>query len=96
MAVAVRIANVSQFDFTEVSVADADFGDIPVGATSAYKTVHTRFRYAVVKLTAGNHNVTGQTLNLGGSRFTYEIDVVDIAAGQLQIEVAPEEDSGEE
>ncbi len=95
MAVAVRIANVSQFDFTDVSVADADFGDIPVGAASAFKTVHTSFRYAFVKLTAGGHTVTGQTLNLGGSRFTYEIDVIDLAAGQLEIKVTPDEESEE-
>jgi hypothetical protein len=88
----VRIANVSQFGFTEVSISDVDFGDVPIGATSDYKTVRTNLRYAVVKLTADGRNVTGQTLNLGANRFTYEVDVVDLLAGQLKIEVVPEED----
>ena len=96
MKVEVRIANVSQFDFTAVSVADVEFGDIPIGATSAYKRVRTSLRYAVIKLTADGRKVTGQTLNLGANRFTYEIDVVDLLAGQLKIEVIPEEDSEDE
>ena len=92
----VRIANVSQFDFTAVSVADVDFGDIPIGATSEYKVVRTSLRYASIKLTADGRNVTGQTLNLGANRFTYAIDVVDLLAGQLKIEVVPEEDPEDE
>ena len=96
VAVEVRIANVSQFDFTAVSVADVAFGDIPIGATSEYKTVRTSLRYAVVKLTADGRKVTGQTLNLGANRFTYEIDVVDLLAGQLKIEVIPEDGSEDE
>ena len=87
------INNISQFDFTDVSVADQSFGDIAAGASSDYVTVGTRFGYAVVKLTADGRKVTGQTLNMGAKRFTYEIDVVDLLAGQLAISVTPEEDS---
>lgn len=94
--VEVRIANVSQFDFTAVSVAGVDFGDIPIGATSEYKVVRTSLRYASIKLTADGRNVTGQTLNLGANRFTYAIDVVDLLAGQLKIEVVPEEELEDE
>lgn len=89
----VRIINLSQFDFTEVSIGDQTYGDIATGATSDYRTVRTSLRYAVVKLTADGRKVTGQTLNLGAKRFTYEIDVVDLLAGQLKIEVVPEKDS---
>ena len=91
----VRINNISQFDFTEVSVADRPFGDIAAGARSDYVIVTTRLGYAVVKLTADGRKVTGQTLNYGAKRFTYEIDVVDLLAGQLTINVIPENEPAE-
>ena len=86
----VRIHNISQFDFTEVSVSDESFGDIAAGASSDFVTVTTRLGYAIVKLTADGRKVTGQTLNYGAQRFTYEIDVVDLLAGQLAINVVPD------
>lgn len=89
----VRINNISQFDFTDVSVADQSFGDIDAGGSSDYVTVSTRLGYAVIKLTADGRRVTGQTLNMRAKRFTYDIDVVDLLAGQLAISVVPEEDS---
>lgn len=88
----IRINNISQYDFTDVSVGDRSFGDIAAGGSSDYETVTTRFGYAVVKLTADGRKVTGQTLNMGAQRFTYVIDVVDLLAGQLAIEVVGEED----
>lgn len=89
----VRINNISQYDFTYVSVADQPFGDIDAGGSSDFFTVTTRFGYAIVKLTADGRKVTGQTLNMGANRFTYEIDVVDLLAGQLAISVVPEKES---
>jgi len=89
----VRINNISQYDFTDVSVADQDFGDIAAGGSSDFVIVTTRFGYAVVKLTADGRKVTGQTLNVGANRFTYDIDVVDLLAGQLAISVVPEKAS---
>ena len=89
----VRINNISQYDFTDVSVADQSFGDIAAGGSSDFVIVTTRYGYAVVKLTADGRKVTGQTLNMGARRFTYEIDVVDLLAGQLAISVMPEEDA---
>ncbi len=88
----IRINNISQFDFTEVSVADQPFDDLAAGTRSDYVKVRTRLGYAVVKLTADGRKVTGQTLNYGAKRFTYEIDVVDLLAGQLAVNVIPEED----
>ena len=88
----VRVNNISQFDFTDVSVADEAFDDIAAGTRSEYAKVRTRLGYAVVKLTTDGRKVTGQTLNYGAKRFTYEIDVVDLLAGQLAISVIPEED----
>ena len=88
----VRIHNASTHDFTEVSVAGESYDDIPAGETSDYKTVGVRFRYAVLELKAGGHRVTGQTLNLGAERFTYEIDIVDLEAGHLAIEVVAEQE----
>lgn len=88
----VRINNISQYDFTEVSVADQSFGDIAAGGSSEYVHITTRFGYAVVRMTVDGRKVTGQTLNMGAKHFTYEIDVVDLLAGQLAIEVVAEED----
>lgn len=88
----VRIHNASTHNFTGVSVAGQSYGDIPVGETSDYKTVGVRFRYAALALKADGHRVTGQTLNLGAERFTYEIDVLDLEAGHLAIEVVAEQD----
>lgn len=83
----IRIENGSTLDFTEVRVAGQHYGTIEAGATSPYKPVGLRFRYAALGLTAGGHTITGQTLNLGSKRFTYRIDVVDLSAGHLAIEV---------
>ena len=89
----VRIHNASTHDFTDVSVADQPFGDIPAGETSDYMTVGVRFGYAALELKADGHRVTGQTLNLGADRFTYEIDIVDLEAGHLAIDVVAEKDT---
>lgn len=87
----VRISNISQYDFTDVSVAHQTFGDIAAGGSSDYVNVTTRFGYAVIEMTVDGRKVTGQTLNMGAKRFTYVIDVVDLLAGQLAIEVFAEE-----
>ena len=86
----VRIHNTSKLDFTDVSVAGQPYGDIEAGETSEYKKVKLSFRYAALELKADGHRVTGQTLNLGAERFTYEIDVIDLEAGHLAIKVIPE------
>ena len=86
----IRIHNASTLDFTDVSIAGRDYGDIAAGETSAYKKVRLSFRYAALELKADGHKVTGQTLNFGAERFTYEIDIVDLEAGHLAIEVIPE------
>ena len=86
----IRIHNASTLDSTDVSVAGWDYGDIAADETSAYKKVRLSFRYAALELKADGHKVTGQTLNLGAERFTYEIDIVDLEAGHMAIEVIPE------
>lgn len=83
----IRIQNVSALDYKDVRVADLPFGDLAAGATSTYQSVGLKYRYAVIGLTADGYAITGQTLNMGAKRFTYRIDVVDLAAGQLAIEV---------
>ncbi len=88
----IRIHNVSTLDFTDVSIAGRDYGDIAADETSAYKKVRLSFRYAALEFKADGHRVTGQTLNFGADRFTYEIDIVDLAAGHLAIEVIPDQD----
>ena len=89
----IRIHNASTLDFTDVSIAGRDYGDVAVGETSAYKKVRLSFRYAALEFRADGHRVTGQTLNFGADRFTYEIDIVDLEAGHLAIEVIPDQDS---
>lgn len=86
-SVAIRVHNASALDYTDVRVADQRFGAITAGATSEYLRVRTRFRYAVVELTAKGRRVTGQTLNLGSDRFMYRINIVDLQAGHLAIDV---------
>ena len=64
----IRIHNASTLDFTDVSIAGRDYGDIAVGETSAYTKVRLSFRYAALELKADGHRVTGQTLNFGADR----------------------------
>ena len=90
VVIEVRVRNVSKLDFTGVSVAGQPYGDVPAGETGAYKEVRLRFGYAALEFKAGGRRVIGQTLNLGAARFTYAIDVVDLEAGHLAIEVIAE------
>ena len=64
----VRINNISQYDFTEVSVAGQSFGDIAAGGTSDFEIVTTRFGYAAIEMTVDGRKVTGQTLNVDGGK----------------------------
>ncbi len=83
----IRIHNTSPLDYADVVVGGQPFGDVPAGGTSVYRNVDVRFGYAVIKLRAEGRSVTGKTLNLGSERFTHEIDVIDLDAGHLAIEV---------
>ena len=81
--IAIRLENSSTLDFTEVSVAGQPYDDLAPGAISEYKEVKTRFRYAVLRLTADGHAVNAQTLYLGARRFTHQVAIKDLAAGHL-------------
>ena len=83
----IRVENRSAYDFRQVVIAGQPFGDLAAGTTSSYRSVALKLRYAAIELTAGGQRVTGQTLNLGGRRFTYAIDVLDLDAGHLAIDV---------
>lgn len=83
----IRVENASSLDFSELRIAGQSYGSLGAGETSAYRQVELSLRYAVVELTAGGHTVSGQTLNFGGKRLTYRIDIVDLAAGHLAIAV---------
>ena len=86
----IRVENASPFDFEQVSVAGEPFGDIPAGATSEYRKVRLRFRYALVRLTADGVPVNAQTLNFGSKRYTHRIKVKDLAAGHLGVDILPD------
>lgn len=83
----IRIENASTVDYSAVSIAGQSFGDIGAGATTEYRPVRLRFRYATIRLTADGHRVTGQTLNFGSDKLTHRIDIIDLAAGHLAIDI---------
>ena len=86
----IRIENVSDLDFAEVSIAGEPFGDVAVGETTEYRPVPLRLSYALVRLTACGYRVNAQTLNLGARRFTHRIDILDLEAGRLGVEIVRE------
>ena len=89
-AAEIRVENNSELDFADVKVGGQPFGGIAAGATSKYQTVDLKFRYALVELSAGGYTVNGQTLATGADRFTYRIEVTDLRAGHLAIDVIGE------
>ncbi len=83
----VRVRNDSAIDFDALTIEGVDFGDLPAGTTSDYRPVVLTLRYGALELEADGKRITGQTLNLGSSKFTYEIDIADLDRGHLAIEV---------
>ncbi len=73
----IRVQNVSTQNFTNVSIAGQDHGDIGPGKMTDYKNVKLKFRNAALELHVDGTYVTGQTLNVGAKRFTYRIGVED-------------------
>lgn len=86
----IRIKNLTDKDFTNVSIMKQNFGDIPSGETSEYKDVKTILSYAAMKLTIDVTYVTGQTLNIGPNSFTYNIVILDLEKGWVKIDVKKE------
>ncbi|MBT3502765.1 MAG: hypothetical protein HOB40_01880 [Candidatus Marinimicrobia bacterium] len=86
-AKSIRIYNISDRDFKNVSIMKQSYGDIHAGETSDYKKVKTVLSYAAMKMTIDEKYVTGQTLNIGSKSFTYEINIIDLEKGWLVIEV---------
>ena len=88
----VRIQNVSSVDFHEVELGDTTYGEITAGEVTEYKPVRLvpMLRYADLRLTARGHRVTGTTLMHRATRFTHRVDIIDLDAGQLDIEVIRE------
>ena len=88
----VRIQNVSPVDFHEVELGDTSYGEVPAGTATEYKPVRLvpLLRYADLRLTARGHRVIGETLMHRARRFTHRVDIIDLEAGQLDIEVIRE------
>lgn len=86
----VRIENVSTLDYRDLTVAGVPYGDVAAGEATGYRTVTLRFRYALVEMTIEGHRVNAQTLALGARRFTYRIDILDLDAGHLAVELVRE------
>ena len=83
----IRVQNVSTHEYTKVRVAGVPFGDLAVGATSDYKSVVLISGYALIELEADGRAVNAQTLNFAARRFTHRIDVVDLEARHLAVEI---------
>lgn len=91
----IRIHNASTLDYAEIEVAGEPFGELAAGATGEYRSVSLRAGYAALSFTADGQRVTGQALSLGARRYTWRIDVVDLAKGWLDIEVVREDEPAE-
>ena len=83
----IRIANVSEHDFTDVSVAGKLYGDIASGTTSDFMPVVMKARYVAMKVYVEGEYFSGQTLNLGSRTITYEIGVKDFDKRHLAIRI---------
>lgn len=89
----IRIRNASSFDYVGLQVGDQMFGSLPAGAETRYRDFGTAFRYNYVRLEIEGDEMILQPVDyvgetpLGPGRFTYEVRVIDRAAGQLEIEV---------
>ncbi len=88
----IRIRNVSGFDYDGLQVGEETYGRLPAGAETRYREFGTAYRYNYVRLEVEGDEMilqptdyVGETL-LGPGRFTYEVSVVDRAAGQLDIQ----------
>lgn len=88
--VSVRIENLSRHHFSAVRLNDTAFGDVAPGDTSAYRFVSLPFRYGILRMKADGHPINAQTLNFWSSRFTYRVEVKDLSAGHLAIDVRRE------
>ena len=89
----IRIHNASKLDFADLEVAGESFGELAAGATGEYRPVTLRGRYAALSFTADGTRVTGQALSFGAPRFTWRIEIVDLAKGRLDIQVVRERDA---
>lgn len=83
----IRIKNLTDKDFNNVSIVKQNFGDIPAGETSEYKDVKTILSYAAMKLTIEGTYITGQALNIGSKSFAYDIDILDLEKRWVKIDV---------
>lgn len=94
-ATEIRIHNASTLDYADIEVAGEPFGELAAGTTGEYRPVPLRAGYAALSFTADGRRVTGQALSLGARRFTWRIDVADLAKGWLDIEVVRDDQPAE-
>jgi hypothetical protein len=87
----VRILNVTQYPFHQVVINGELYGTVNPGEYSGYRSLRAAYRYASVRLIAGNHEMrftpddyVGET-PLGSGKFTYVLNIVD--ADRIDISV---------
>lgn len=90
-ATQIRVHNSSEYDYEALVVNDATFDELGSGENSQYQFFDTAYRYAYVRLLIDDAEFILQPIDyvgetpLGAGRFTYVIDVVDLAGHQLSI-----------
>jgi hypothetical protein len=83
----IRLSNISQFDFKNITVntsnENVNFEDINSGQKTDYKTFDTAYRYAFIELEIDGETYTLQPIDYVGEtplengNYTYQIDVND-------------------
>ena len=89
-ATEVRVHNASAVEIDRLTIAGVDYGELRAGTMSDYRGLRMTLRYATLELEVAGRHLTGQTLNFGSRRFTYEITAIDVERGQLAIDVVPD------
>ena len=87
----IRIHNVSEFDYIDLTVGSQHFDSLPAGAMSEYRDFGPAYRYNYVRVTVDGSLLTLQPIDyvgedlLGEGEFTYQIDITDLVAGDFTI-----------
>ncbi|MFD2725071.1 hypothetical protein [Hyunsoonleella rubra] len=82
-AVEIRLSNVSEFDYKNITVNSTSFEDLEAGKTSTYKTFDLAYRYGFVELEIDGTTYTIQPIDYVGEtplekgKYTYQIDAND-------------------
>ena len=83
----IRVHNATAVDFHDVTIAGQAYGHVAAGETTSYRSVDTVLGYATMYLTAGGFDVNAQTLTESSKPLTFEVHILDLAAGHLDVQI---------